>query len=122
MKKYFLSIALFVAVSTAGFAQKKTAEERATKPVEMMEKNLSLTAEQKTTIYNATVEKIKAVDALREAAGEGNKPDAEQMKAIGKKYSDVVKATLTEEQKAKQKELKAQQAPHMDQPAPAKEN
>lgn len=109
MKKYILSIALFVAVSTAGFAQKKTAEERATKPTEMMEKNLSLNADQKTAIYNATVEKIKAVDALKDAAGEGNKPDADAMKAINKKFSDVVKATLTDEQKAKQKELKAAQ-------------
>lgn len=110
MKKYFLSIAIFVALSTAGFAQSKTAEQRAIKPTEMMEKNLSLSAEQKTAIYNATVEKIKAVDALKEAAGEGNKPDADQMKAINKKYNDVVKATLTDEQKAKAKELKEQAA------------
>ncbi len=110
MKKYFLSIALFVALSTAGFAQKRTVEQRANKPVATMETDLSLTADQKTTIFNATVEKIKATDALREAAGEGNKPDADQMKAINKTYSDVVKATLTDEQKAKAKEIKAQQA------------
>lgn len=109
MKKYILSIALFVALSTAGFAQKKTAEERATKPTETLATNLSLSAEQKTVIFNATVEKIKAVDALKLAAGEGNKPDAEAMKAINKKYNDVLKATLTDDQKAKQKELKAQQ-------------
>lgn len=110
MKRYILSIALFAAVSTATFAQKKTVEERAQKSTEMMEKNLALTPEQKTTIFNAQVEKLKAVDALKVAAGEGNKPDAEQLKAINKKYNDVVKATLTDEQKAKQKELKAQQA------------
>lgn len=110
MKKYILSIALFVAVSAAGFAQKKTAEQRATKSTEVMEKNLSLSAEQKATIYNAMVEKNKAVDALKEAAGEGNKPEAEEMKAISKKYNEVVKATLTDEQKAKAKELKAQAA------------
>jgi hypothetical protein len=118
MKKYILSIALFVAVSATGFAQKKTPEERATKSTEMMEKNLSLSAEQKTTIYNAQVEKLKSVDALKAAAGKGNAPDAEQMKAISKKYNDVVKATLTDDQKAKAKELKAQQA----QTAPTKEN
>lgn len=99
-----------VAVSTAGFAQKKTAEQRATKSTEMMEKNLSLSADQKTTIYNAMVEKAKAVDALKEAAGEGGKPDAEAMKAINKKYNDVLKATLTDDQKAKAKEIKAQKA------------
>ncbi|HEX7365463.1 MAG TPA: hypothetical protein VF273_00120 [Pelobium sp.] len=110
MKKYLVSIALFTVLSSASFAQTKTAEQRATKPTEMMEKNLSLSAEQKTAIYNATVEKIKAIDALKEAAGEGNKPDAEQLKAINKKYNDVVKATLTDEQKAKAKELKEQAA------------
>lgn len=110
MKKYILSIALLVAVSTAGFAQKKTAEQRATKSTEMMEKNLSLSADQKTTIYNAMVEKTKAVDALKEAAGEGGKPDADAMKAINKKYNDVLKATLTNDQKVKLKEIQAQKA------------
>ena len=106
MKKYILSMALFVALSTAGFAQKKTVEERAAKLIATMETELSLTADQKTAIYNATVEKLKAGDALKVAAGEGNKPDADQMKAINKTYGDVVKATLTAEQKVKAKELK----------------
>ncbi len=110
MKKYILSIVLFVALSTAGFAQKKTAEQRAAKATEVMEANLSLSAEQKATIYNAMVEKNKAVDALKQAAGEGNKPDADEMKVVNKKYNDVVKATLNDEQKAKAKELKAQAA------------
>lgn len=110
MKKYILSIVLLLAVSAAGFAQKKTAEERVAKSMEVMEKNLTLTAEQKTSIYNAMLEKTKAVDALKEAAGKGNQPDAEQMKAISKTYNEVVKATLTAEQKAKAKELKAKEA------------
>lgn len=109
MKKHILSIVLFVALSTAGFAQKKTVEDRAKKPTEMMATSLSLTEDQKATIFNANVEKMKAVDALKLAAGEGNKPDAEAMKAVNKTFSDIVKATLTDEQKAKQKELKAQQ-------------
>ncbi|OAQ38185.1 hypothetical protein A5893_15415 [Pedobacter psychrophilus] len=107
MKKLILSIAFFVAITGATFAQKKTAEERATKATEMMEKNLSLTADQKTAMYNANLEKNKAVDALKEAAGEGNKPDADQMKAINAKYSKVLKETLTEDQKAKMAEMKA---------------
>lgn len=107
MKKLILSIAFFVAVAGSTFAQKKTAEERATKSTEMMEKNLSLTADQKTTIYNASVEKNKAMDALREAAGEGNKPDADQMKAVSTKFNKVVKETLTDDQKAKMAEMKA---------------
>jgi protein CpxP len=116
MKKLILSIAFFVAVTGATFAQKKTAEERATKSTEMMEKNLSLTADQKTTIYNATVEKTKAIDALREAAGEGNKPDADQMKAVNQKFSKVLKETLTDEQKAKMAEMKAANAAQKEAP------
>lgn len=97
MKKLILSIALFVAVAGTTFAQKKTAEERATKSTEMMEKNLSLTADQKTTIYNANVEKNKAMDTLREAAGEGNKPDADQIKAVNTKFNKIVKEILTDD-------------------------
>lgn len=110
MKKYILSIALFVAVAATAFGQQKSPEVRATKSTEMMEKNLSLTPDQKTKIYDATLERIKAVDALREAAGEGNKPDPEQMKAVNKKFNDVLQATLTDDQKAKWKELRAQRA------------
>ncbi|MBK0383492.1 hypothetical protein I5M32_11040 [Pedobacter sp. SD-b] len=107
MKKLILSIAFFVAIAGTTFAQKKTAEERATRSTEMMEKNLSLSADQKTKIYDAALEKNKAMDALREAAGEGNKPDADKMKEINKKFADVVKATLTDDQKAKMAEMKA---------------
>ncbi|MFC5285278.1 hypothetical protein [Pedobacter alpinus] len=110
MKKYLLSIALLVAVSATSFAQQKSAEDRAKKTTETMDTNLTLTAEQKTKIYDANVEKIKATDALKLVAGEGNKPDAEKMKAVNKKFNDVVKATLTEEQKAKMAEMKAQNA------------
>ncbi len=109
MNKYILSIALFVALTTAGFAQKKTVEERAAKPTEIMVTNLSLSANQKIAIFNAMVEKIKATDALKLAAGEGNKPNADEMKVINKKHNDVVKATLNDGQKAKVKELKAEQ-------------
>lgn len=106
MKKYLLSIALLVAVSATSIAQQKSAEDRAKKATEMMVTNLSLTAEQKSKIYDANVEKIKAIDALRAAAGEGNKPDGAKMGAVNKKYNEVVKATLTEEQKVKMEELK----------------
>lgn len=45
IKKYILSIALFVAVAATALGQQKSPEERATKSTEMMEKNLSLTAD-----------------------------------------------------------------------------
>jgi len=108
MKKYVLTIALFVAFIATGFAQKMSAEDRAKKATDMMEKNLSLTEAQKTTIYAATLERVKATEALREAAGEGNKPDQEQMKAVNQKFAKVLKETLTDEQKAKMEEMKGQ--------------
>ncbi len=110
MKKYILSIALLLAVATAGFAQGKSPEDRAKKSVATMEKNLSLTADQKVKIYDATLERYKASDALKAEAGEGNKPDAEKVKALSKTYNAVVKATLTDEQKATAADLKAKAA------------
>ena len=110
MKKYILTIGLFVAMAANTFAQKgqqRSPEERAQKSTEMMEKNLSLTADQKTKIYAASLERGKAMEALRTAAGEGNQPDQEQMKAISQKYNKVLKETLTDEQKAKMEEMKA---------------
>ncbi|MBD3748872.1 MAG: DUF4890 domain-containing protein [Sphingobacteriales bacterium] len=108
MKKYILSITLFIAVAATAFGQQKSPEERATKSTEMMAKNLSLTPNQKTKIHDATLERMKAMEALRAAAGKGNKPDPAQMKAINKKFNDVLQTTLTDEQKAKWKELRAQ--------------
>ncbi len=110
MKKYLLSIALLVALSVTSFAQEKSPEERAKKATETMATTLSLTEEQKAKIYVANLEKAKAVDALKATAGEGKKPDPELMKPVNKKFSDVVKATLTDEQKAKMAELKAKNA------------
>lgn len=108
MKKTILTLALFAALSVNSFAQQKSPEDRAKKSTEMMATNLSLSDEQKAKIYDATLERVKATDVLKAAAGEGNKPDMEQMKAVNKKYNDVLKATLTEEQKTKLAEIKAQ--------------
>jgi protein CpxP len=117
MKKYILSIILFVAVYASTFAQKgkqKNPEERAKAATEMMAKDLSLTPEQKTKIYAAALERATSIDALRTAAGEGSQPDASQMKAIGQKFTSVVQETLTDEQKelqkAKAEEMKAKKA------------
>jgi hypothetical protein len=117
MKKHILTFILFVAIATTGFAQKasqKSPEERAKAATETMVKDLTLTPEQKTIIYEASLDRAKSIEALRTAAGEGNKPDADQMKAISQKYSAVLKATLTDEQKAVQKakaeEMKAKKA------------
>ncbi|MDA9554597.1 hypothetical protein N9R54_00045 [Pelobium sp.] len=106
MKKYILSIVLFVAVAASSFAQKgqqKSPEETAKQATENLTKELALTPEQKEKVYAAALERANAIEAARTEAGEGNKPDPEKMKAIGKKYNETVKAVLTDEQKEKQK-------------------
>jgi hypothetical protein len=125
MKKYILTIGLFVAIATNSFAQKgqqKSSEERAQKSTEMMEKNLSLTADQKTKIYAAALERAKAMEALRTEAGEGNQPDKEKMKAISMKYNKVLKETLNDEQKAKMEEMKANRPKPEGDSTPKKES
>jgi protein CpxP len=110
MKKLVLSIVLFVALAGTTFAQKKTVEDRAKMATEKMEKDLALTADQKTTIYTANLEKLKAQDDLRSSLSEGEKPTPEQMKPINQKFSKVLKDTLTDDQKAKMAEMKAANA------------
>lgn len=119
MKKYLLTLALFIAFIGTSLAQKISAEDKAKKVTEKMEKDLALNADQKIKVFDASLEKIKAQDVLKAAAGEGVKPDQEQMKAINQKFNKVLKETLNDEQKAKMAEMKAQQG---DGNAPKKTN
>ncbi len=113
MKKYILTIALFAAVAATTFAQQRpqgqqgTPEERAKRSVEMMDKNLTLTADQKTKIYDASLVRANETKALRDAAGEGNRPDAEKMKAVNEKFNKAITDNLTGEQKVKYEEVRA---------------
>jgi hypothetical protein len=116
MKKYILSIALFVAVASSSFAQQQVApaEARAKWLVENSTKGATLTAEQKTKIYAISLERATAVDAIRAEAGEGNKPNAAKMKAVVQKFDSDLNSILTDEQKAavkaKAEEAKAKKA------------
>ena len=113
MKKHILTLTLFVAFTAASFAQQEkqtTPEERATRTTAMMEKNLSLTADQKTKIYDITLERIKATTALKSATGEGDKPDVDKMKAINEKYNASIKGILTAEQQAKMEEMRSKRS------------
>jgi uncharacterized membrane protein len=110
MRKLILSIVLFVALAGTTFAQKKTVEERATAATEKMEKDLALTADQKTKVYTANLERFKTQDEMRAALPEGEKLTPEQIRPINQKYSKVLKETLTDEQKAKMEEMKAANA------------
>jgi hypothetical protein len=110
MRKLILIIVLFVALAGTTFAQKKTVEERATAATEKMEKDLALTADQKTKIYTANLERFKTQDEMRSTLPEGEKPTPEQIRPINQKYAKVLKETLTDEQKAKMEEMKAANA------------
>lgn len=120
---------LFVTMVTVGLAQQGqggggqrqqgTPEERAQRSVDMMEKSLALNAEQKTKIYTASLERGKAIDVLRKAAGEGNRPDGEKMKALNDSYEKVVAETLTADQKKKYEEMRAQRGGGNGPPRPA---
>ena len=116
MKKYILTIALFVAVATSSFAQQQvaSAEGRAKWLVENSTRGATLTPEQKTKIYAISLERATAVDALRAEAGEGNKPNQAKMKAIVQKFETDLNSILTDEQKAtikaKAEEAKAKKA------------
>ena len=124
MKKHFLTFILFVSMVTIGLAQQApgqrqqgTPEERAKRSVDMMEKNLSINADQKTKIYAASLERGKSIEALRKAAGEGNRPDATQMKALNDKFEKVVAETLTTEQQTKYEEMRAQRSNNAPKPS-----
>jgi protein CpxP len=109
MKKYILSIILFVAVATSTFAQngqQKNPEGRAKWLTESIAKYVTLTPEQRSKIYALGLERANAVDAVTAAAGEGNKPNAEKMKTIGKKFDEGVQGVLTDEQNAAMKAKK----------------
>ena len=124
MKKHFLTFILFVSMVTIGLAQQApgqrqqgTPEERAKRSVDMMEKNLSINADQKTKIYAASLERGKSIEALRKAAGEGNRPDATQMKALNDKFEKVVAETLTTEQQTKYEEMRPQRSNNAPKPS-----
>lgn len=96
------------------FAQgptRQTAEERAKSSVEALTKSLSLTPEQQEKILAASLERGKSFQALRESAGEGNRPDREKMEVINKKYNDTLESVLNADQKVKWEEVKKQMGP-----------
>ncbi len=126
MKKLLVVFALVFAGSTINAQEpvaakkpvkmKATAEQRAQKSVDNLDKTVTLTEDQKPKIYDLALTRAKKVDAIREA-NKGKKTPEEkeamkkEIKAAHKEYRDGVKPILTQEQKdklkAKAKERKA---------------
>lgn len=118
MKKLLVVFALVFAVSAINaqeeskgkkpMKEKATAEQRAQKSVDKLDKVVTLTAEQKPKVYDLALARAKKVDAIREA-NKGKKTPEEreamkkEIKAAHKEYRDGVKPLLTQEQKDKLK-------------------
>jgi len=119
MKKLLVVLALVFAGSTINAQEataagkkpakvKATAEQRAQKSVDNLDKAVILTPEQKTQVYDLALTRAKKVDSIREA-NKGKKTPEEreamkkEVKAAHKEYRTAVKAILTQEQKDKLK-------------------
>jgi len=116
MKKLLVVFALVFAGSAINAQEsilakkqtKATAEQRAQKSADNLDKIVTLTAEQKPKVYDLALTRAKKVDAIREA-NKGKKTPEEkeamkkEIKAAHKEYRAGVKPLLTQEQKDKLK-------------------
>jgi hypothetical protein len=115
MKKTFvwLCIVACVAISTA-FAQKtpKEPEVRATKLTNSLEKNLTLSSEQKDKIYAINLEIAKKKDQLRADRKAASPQDKGKFKGQGKTIAQErerrIQELLNTDQKAKFEQMKAE--------------
>ncbi len=138
MKKIILSFFAVAIVATVSIAQgkakpMKTQEERAERQVERMDKDLTLTAEQKTKIKEIMVKRDQAREDLINKYPEKNDAFKEENRKLNYESDKEIKAVLTKEQIEKQKQLReeakekrnkgnenppAPPAPNNDKPAP----
>ncbi|WP_316808685.1 hypothetical protein [Pedobacter agri] len=119
MKKAILTIAIAVMGLTAAFAQdstkrvrkqmpKMTAEQRAERATARLEKELSLTADQKTKIYAIELENAKKVDAFRSIDQADRKEKMKEGRATMQAQKAKIDAVLTAEQKTKLEAVRAE--------------
>lgn len=119
MKKAILTIAIAVMGLSAAFAQdttkrvrrqmpKMTAEQRAERVTARMEKQLSLTADQKSKIYAIELDNAKKIDAWRTADKGDMKGKMKERKAAIDSQKAKIDAVLTAEQKTKMEAFRAE--------------
>lgn len=104
MKKNLLLIALLagaVSFSQAQQRPQRNPEEMAKRNVEMLEKQLSLTADQKTQVSAILLTQSKAMDSLRNASGEQTDRQAmrSKMQEFQKDNQKKIMSILTDDQK-----------------------
>jgi hypothetical protein len=106
-----VSAAFMVCVSTLSMAQnvakiKKTADERVMARMEILNNKLGLNDAQSNKIKTAMLEREKTRDELTAKFGQDQKSIQENMKAPSAKCKEAMMSTMTDEQKAKFKELR----------------
>lgn len=117
MRKLIFTAILFISMGTMAFAQKdgskkghKTPEEKATHLTEVLEKKLTLTADQKTKIYAISLDGLKQLKANRV---EGQKPDKAKVKAELEKRDVQINAVLNDNQRKLYQDWKAEKMKSM---------
>jgi protein CpxP len=110
MKKFILSAILFISMGTMAMAQtteskkvQRTPEERAQRATDMLDKKLSLTADQKSKIYALNLNDMKN---LKTKHVKGKKRDMTAMKAAMEERDTKINSILDEKQRASYKEWK----------------
>lgn len=106
MKKTLFAYILFLGLGMTGFAQSDKLTKKATEKVEQLnaeiiagDKSEALTDDQKETIFNLHVERLKELRKVKKAGGE-----KEERKELNKKYiQQIYKEILTKEQKKARK-------------------
>lgn len=116
MNKWILATGMMVMISLSTMAQKRdgerpTPEQRAKMSTEKMTEQLQLSEDQQKQILDINLEyakKREAEMAERRAAAEQRRSLMEAMRAELKAQDEQIQSVLTEEQRAKWEELKAE--------------
>ncbi|WP_443939368.1 hypothetical protein [Pedobacter sp. MW01-1-1] len=122
MKKAILTIVIAVMGFSAAFAQNGakrkqlanlTAEQRAERATAGLDKQLSLSADQKTKVYAIQLERAKKMDAYKGEDKAALKENKKEIKALLEKSQSDLDAVLTPEQKTKYEAFKAEKKGEM---------
>ena len=115
MKKIFGTLILLAGLHLSSFAQEaanrpmmhqRTPEERATRQTEMLNRSVTLTADQRTQIYDVNLKTAKQAEKFKEDKDPAN------FRAIQDARENAYKKILTEEQFKKYEEVKAARRAH----------
>lgn len=111
MKRIVLTLAIAFAGLTATFAQstgkqKMTPEQRAEKSTAKLEKELTLTADQKQKIYAVELDKYKQTEAWHKQTSADRKAKRDQHMASKKETDAKIDKVLTADQKKKLEDLR----------------